>query len=192
MYLLSTNTLTHACICFGGWSGAIAPCGLGSKCWIPFPRRIPEEEGRASCINGILVDPLSLLSTNSRSIWKACHRRPFPRISDIKQESGREIVCWNRLLKLSSSSASSDIERGFSNWRNLHLLIPSSSHSVHPQPSSFRLCSANANYSLAIVLEFSRHSQPSLVSIICLILSFILKRPPVKLMRRDTFQVGHN
>lgn len=125
MYFLSANTLTHACICFGGWSGAIAPCGLGSKCWIPFPRRIPEEEGRASCINGILVDPLSLLSTNSRSIWKVCNRRPFPRISDIKQESGREIVCWNRLLKLSSSSASSDIERGFQKLEE-----PSPSYSI--------------------------------------------------------------
>lgn len=58
--------LTHACVCFGGWSGAMLPSGRDSN-GIPPVRRTPDGV-LASCINGIFDDALSLHNISSRSI----------------------------------------------------------------------------------------------------------------------------
>lgn len=60
--------LTHACACFGGWSGAM-DAGCRDKSGIPPVRRIPDGV-LDSCISGIFDDALSLDSINSRSIWQ--------------------------------------------------------------------------------------------------------------------------
>lgn len=59
--------LTHACDCFGGWSGAM-DAGWRDRSGIPPARRIPDGV-LDSCINGIFDDALSLDRINSRSIW---------------------------------------------------------------------------------------------------------------------------
>lgn len=64
--LLCICTLTHACACFGGWSGAIEP-GCRDNNGIPPARRTPDGV-LASCINGIFDDALSLDNISSRSI----------------------------------------------------------------------------------------------------------------------------
>lgn len=69
LQLLAT-VLTHACACFGGWSGAME-AGWRVSNGIPTVRRAPDGV-RDSCINGIFDDALSLDSISSRSIcqWK--------------------------------------------------------------------------------------------------------------------------
>lgn len=62
------SQLTHACACFGGWSGAMLPMGRDSN-GIPPVRRTPDGV-LASCINGIFDDALSLHNISSRSICK--------------------------------------------------------------------------------------------------------------------------
>lgn len=73
-------TLTHACACLGGWSGAIE-AGWRDSNGIPTVRRTPDGV-RDSCINGIFDDALSLDSISSRSIWKRKQQRKLKHIDN--------------------------------------------------------------------------------------------------------------
>lgn len=70
--------LTHACACFGGWSGAIE-AGWRDSNGMPTVRRTPDGV-RDSCINGIFDDALSLDSISSRSICKRKQQRKLKHI----------------------------------------------------------------------------------------------------------------
>lgn len=86
--ILCVCSLTHACVCFGGWSGAMLPSGRDSN-GIPPVRRTPDGV-LASCINGIFDDALSLHNISSRSICTTKKKKKKPEI-----EPYRSIVYCN-------------------------------------------------------------------------------------------------
>lgn len=88
--------LTHACGCFGGWSGAIEP-GCRDNNGIPPARRTPDGV-LVSCINGIFDEALSLDNISSRSIWEKKTKTP-----EIRQLNRSECNLLN--AKLSKESA---------------------------------------------------------------------------------------